>query len=208
MRPRYALLSGSVALITLFFAASYENADIDRYYAIPALLAWTWLALLAAGAAMLVGRNLVGRRGPEPVMATALALALLVPTAADIPARYRSVDRSRDRAASIWVDRTLERLAPNAVVVSWWSYSTSLWYAQLVEDRRPDIRIIDDRTRLDEHLGDVSDVIDAYLPSRPVYVIRIEPPEIAMLEQRYSLVYLDGVNATGLTQVVARDPTP
>jgi hypothetical protein len=206
MRPRYALLSGSAALITLFFAASYENADIGRYYAVPALLAWTWLALLAAGAALLVGRNLGARRGPEPVMATALAVALVVPTAVDIPARYRAVDRSHDRAASIWLDRTLQRLAPRAVVVSWWSYSTPLWYAQLVEDRRPDIRIIDDRTRLDERLGDVSDVIDAYLPSRPVYVIRIEPPEIALLEQRYSLVYLEGFDATGLTQVLAREP--
>jgi Protein of unknown function (DUF2723) len=208
MRPRYALLSGSAALITLFFAASYENADIGRYYAVPALLAWTWLALLAAGAAMLVGRNLGAQRGPEPIMATVLAVALLVPTAADITMRYRSVDRSHDRAASIWIDRTLQQLAPGAVVVSWWSYSTPLWYAQLVEDRRPDIRIIDDRTRLDENLGDVSDVIDAYLPSRPVYVIRIEPPEIAALERRYALAYLEGFDATGLTQVLARRSAP
>jgi Protein of unknown function (DUF2723) len=206
LRPRYALLSGTAALITLFFAASYENADIDRYYAVPALLAWSWLAMLAGGAATLVGRNLGRRRGPEPILAAALAMALLVPSVVDVPARYRSVDRSHDRAARIWVDRTLERLAPNAVVVTWWSYSTPLWYAQLVEDRRPDIRIIDDRTRLDENLGDVSAVIDAYLPSRPVYVIRIEPPEIALLERRYGLVYLDGLDATGLTQVFAREP--
>ena len=52
----------------------------------------------------------------------------------------------------------------NAVVVSWWSYSTPLWYAQLVEGRRPDIDIIDDRTRLDRNLGDIYDVIDANLP--------------------------------------------
>jgi Protein O-mannosyl-transferase TMEM260-like len=208
MRPRYALLSGSAALITLFFAASYENADIDRYYAVPALLAWTWLAILAAGTAALVGRNLGERRGPEPIMAAMLAVVLLVPTVVDVPTRYRSVDRSNDRAAQVWLDRTLERLEPNAVVVSWWSYSTPLWYAQLIEGRRPDIRIIDDRTRLDENLGDVSHVIDANLTSRPVYVIRIEPPEIAQLEQRYALVYLDGINATGLTQVFAREPAP
>jgi Protein O-mannosyl-transferase TMEM260-like len=208
MRPRYALLSGSAALITLFFAASYENADIDRYYAVPALLAWTWLAILAAGAATLIGPNLGERSRPESIMAAALAVVLLVPTVVDLPARYRSVDRSNDRAAQIWLDRTLERLEPNAVVVSWWSYSTPLWYAQLVEGRRPDIRIIDDRTRLDESLGEVSDVIDANLRSRPVYVIRIEPPEIAGLERRYALVYLDGFNATGLTQVFAREPAP
>ena len=38
-------------------------------------------------------------------------------------------------------------------MVSWWSYSTPLWYAQRVEGRRPDIVIVDDRTRLDEDLG-------------------------------------------------------
>ena len=48
--PRYALLTGSAALITIFFAASYTNADIDRYYLGPALMAWTWLAILAAAA--------------------------------------------------------------------------------------------------------------------------------------------------------------
>ena len=47
------------------------------------------------------------------------------------------------------------------MIVSWWSYSTPLWYAQHVEGRRPDIDIVDDRTRLDENLGGLADVIDA-----------------------------------------------
>ena len=45
-KPRYALLTGTAVLITCFFAASYENADISRYYLGPALMAWTWLAIL------------------------------------------------------------------------------------------------------------------------------------------------------------------
>ena len=45
-RPRYALLTGTAVLITCFFAASYENADISRYYLGPVLMAWTWLAIL------------------------------------------------------------------------------------------------------------------------------------------------------------------
>ena len=49
-RPRYALLTGSAAAITCFFAASYVNADISRYYLVPALMAWTWLAILAGTA--------------------------------------------------------------------------------------------------------------------------------------------------------------
>jgi hypothetical protein len=46
-----------------------------------------------------------------------------------------------------------------AVVVSWWSTSTPLWYAQKVEGLRPDIDIIDDRTMLDRDLGRAPDVI-------------------------------------------------
>ena len=88
---------------------------------------------------------------------------------------------------------------PDAVVVSWWSYSTPLWYAQHVEGRRPDIRIVDDRTRLDEDLGDINDVIDANLPSRPVYVIRDDPREIQALAERYELLPILGSTARQLT---------
>ena len=48
--PLYALLTGSAVAITCFFNASYVNADINRYYLGPALMAWTWLAILAAAA--------------------------------------------------------------------------------------------------------------------------------------------------------------
>ena len=57
-RPRYALLTGSALLITCFFAASYVNADINRYYLGPILIAWTWLAILAAMVAEAVAANM------------------------------------------------------------------------------------------------------------------------------------------------------
>ena len=46
-RP-FAALTGLAVVITCFFAASYENADIGRYYLGPVLMAWTWLAVLGA----------------------------------------------------------------------------------------------------------------------------------------------------------------
>src|SRR4029078_8707608 len=46
--PRYALLTGTTALITCFFNSIYPDGAIDRYYIGPALIAWTWLAALAA----------------------------------------------------------------------------------------------------------------------------------------------------------------
>ena len=205
-RPQYALLTGSALGITCFFAASYVNAMIDRYYLVPVLIAWTWLAVLAEGVARMAGSSIDddGRRRLQPVVAGVLAIVLLVPTAVGLSDRYGAIDRSHDDTAARWLDRTLSSIDRDAVVVSWWSYSTPLWYAQVIEGRRPDISIIDDRTRLDRNLGDIYDVIDRYLPTRPVYVIRIEPSEIAGVTERYETQRLGGFDPSMLARVIRR----
>ena len=109
---------------------------------------------------------------------------------------------SQNDSAARWVDRALDEMGPGAVIVSWWSFSTPLWYAQRVEGRRPDLVIIDDRTRLDQGLGDFTTVIDAHLGREPVYVIRDDPTEIELLGERYELEHIDGVDARSLTRVV------
>jgi hypothetical protein len=204
--------------ITCFFSASYVNADISRYYLGPELMAWTWLAILAAAVVDL----LAGLAGEEPgaahaatddvdapfawtpavMIAAVLAVALVVPTLLDVPTRYRAADTNRQLEAATWTNRVLQAMEPNAAIVSWWSFSTPLWYAQKVEGRRPDIEIIDDRTRLDENLGSLTDVIDANLGKRPVYVIRLDPNEVRMLAGRYDLDYIDGGDARSLTRVI------
>ena len=216
LRPAYALLSGVSLLLTCAFATSYDNAEIERYYLGPALIAWTWLAILAGAVAVALRGTFdpdpdpdpqpawVSRGAPDPVLALGLAASLLIPTAFALPYRLARVDRSADLEARQWVDRALLVMRPDAVVVSWWSYSTPLWYAQHIEGQRPDLAVIDDRTRLDQGLGDVTDVIDANLPNRPVYVIRVDPAEIAALERRYVLDHVDGNDARALTRVVSR----
>jgi hypothetical protein len=219
-RPRYALLTGTAAGITCFFAASYINADIGRYYLVPALMAWTWLAILAGTAVDVLSGGagepayvpLTGRAGDDDdpglvrmrsaLLGAIIAVAILVPTVAAIPTRFATVDATDDHSAAAWTDHALEVMQPNAMIVSWWSYSTPLWYAQLVQGRRPDIAIVDDRTRLDQDLGSLTGVIDANLGKRPVYVIRLDPAEIVELAQRYDLDYIDGVDASSLTRVV------
>ena len=202
----YALLSGASLFITVFFAASYINADITRYYLGPVFIAWTWLAILAAAAVdglVALARRWRGSRPAQPQQpeqprtrsgplavgaAVVMAALLILPTVADLGTRARTVDESDNVGAQRWLDATFEAMEPNAVVVSWWSYSTTLWYGQHVEGRRPDIRIVDDRTRLDENLGEVTDVVSTALAQGlPTYVIRIDTNEIRALEQRYEL---------------------
>jgi hypothetical protein len=201
-RPGYALLSGTAAGITVLFATTYTNADIARYYLGPAFFAWTWLAVLAGAAAERLapttapeagetdaGIALPGRRfvGAPAVVAALVAVALLVPTAAGLDARWHAADRSQDRWAAGWVDDAFATMAPDAAVVSWWSFSTTMWYAQLVQGRRPDIRIIDDRTVLDDNLGTAADAIDSMLGTRPVYVIRATESDLQNLRQRFAI---------------------
>lgn len=47
-RPRYVVLSGLTLLVTCFFSVAYSNADIERYFLVPVLIAFTWVGLGAA----------------------------------------------------------------------------------------------------------------------------------------------------------------
>ena len=58
----FALLTGSALVITCFFNAAYVNAEIERYYLGPALIAWVWLAILAAAVAEAFRGALPGSR--------------------------------------------------------------------------------------------------------------------------------------------------
>lgn len=201
--PRYALLSFVATAVTCFFAASYVNARIDRYYLGPVFFAWTWLAVLGlAVIEALVGRGTGGVDGdraegppvrvpswrrPPAILAVALGALLLVPTAAVLPDRRQALDRSQETWIETWLDDALTAMEPDAVVISWWSYSTPLFYAQLVEGRRPDVWILDDRTRLDLDLGEIPEVIDANLGKRPVYVIRAQGSQIQDLATQYAI---------------------
>jgi len=206
---RYALLTGSAMLITLVFNASYSNADIGRYYLGPIFWAWTWLAILAGTLADQVRSPALAMLGPRfarlsgALVTVALAGLLLVPTAIDAPRRARQADLSHDTRARQWVDAVLTEVAPDAVIVSWWSTSTVLWYAQLVDHRRPDVTVIDDRTRLDLDYGEATDVIAAVLGQRPVYVIRANDHDLGLVRALYDLAPLDSPLATHVYRVVA-----
>lgn len=210
-RPRYALLSGSALAITVFFSASYVNADITRYYLGPVLIAWSWLAILAAATVDLLSRRRASVPRPEAyasrrsvIVAAIAAVALLVPSAAVLPERAAWADRSGDPGGRPWLEAALGAFEQDALVVSWWSYSTTLWYAQHIEGRRPDVWIVDDRTRLDQNLGDVIDVIDANFGTRPVYLVRSSRGAIVPLRDRYVIEPLGNGHLSNIYQVLAR----
>ena len=125
-----------------------------------------------------------------------VALVLLVPIALSVPSTMVQVDQSSNTDGRRWVDSVLPQLEQDAVIVSWWSFSTPLWYAQFVEGTRPDVLVVDDRTMLDEQLGTAEDVINLYLGQRPVYLIRLDR-DLPYYEERFEMELVEGVLPMG-----------
>ena len=179
---------GTFAVLILFVVANvaysmnFRDGDIDRYYmptvAVLAPLLGVALAAIAAAcgrAVAEVGRRLVSSLDARRVLAAlsgavVLGLGALLP-AASLVTGYEAHDQSQNRDADEWVASVHELLPPNAVVVSWWSYSTPLWHHRWVLGERPDLTIIDERDVLDEGYRTMNNAIRAHFGRRPVYVV-------------------------------------
>lgn len=156
------------------------------------------------GATPPLGGRGLSRRRLEQALAGALVILLLAVALSGLPARRSEADASGDRFGRDWLDATMAALAPDAVVVSWWSFSTPLWYGRWVEGRREDVLIVDDRDVLDDGYGSAEAAIDRYLGQRPVYVIRLEQ-DLAALAEHYRLERMDEVPGPGdLYRVLAK----
>ncbi len=143
-------------------------------------------------------------------MATAAVCAIFaVAVVPAVPSRMAAVAADSEAASGrSWVDAALAKMRGDSVLVSWWSYSTPLWYVQLVEGRRPDIRVVDDRTIVDQDLGDVFSVIDANIGRHTVYAIRIDSAEIARTVRRYDITVIPVPGGPALMRIDGiKDPS-
>jgi hypothetical protein len=207
--PRLTTLTALWFVCTWLFALGYPNAAIERYFAVPLLVAALWLALLgdlAWDGVRFLTAGLGGRIVPltRALMAGALGLTLVVPLVAPVSARKAAVDASADRFGREWLEAVLAALEPDAAVVSWWSFSTPLWYGRWVEGRRDDILIVDDRDVLDDGFGRAENAIDHYLGERPVYIVRLAG-DLPAFAERYELELVPGIPSAGqLARVLRR----
>ncbi len=131
-----------------------------------------------------------------------VAVGLVLPAALAAPATQVRVDQSRDVRARDWSRWVLETVEEDALIVSWWSYSTPLWYRTMLWGERPDVRVLDDRDRLDDDHGTIDEVLRANVGKRPVYLIRYAS-EIAALEEAWEIeVIPDPIGQQPLYRVV------
>jgi len=197
-------------LLTWYFDLGYENADIGRYYLVP-LMCVAVVGGLGAGAILEGAKVVVQRLAPSqrPIaragFAAVMAVILILPAVASVPGRFHSIDESTQTGSRVWLTTLGAALPPDALIVSWWSYSTPMWYAQDVEGWRPDVTIIDDRTILDQNLGSAQQVVANNVGKRPVFLIRL-PNDYGPFEQQYNTRTLPGVTGQQVLEIVSPKP--
>ncbi len=181
-RPAVLALIGPIVVVNVIYSMNFLDGDIDRYYlptvAVCAPLIGVALALIASTVAGAVGEvslrmvttRTARRRLTTAAAALVIALGGLLP-AASLVTGYEAHDQSENREADAWVASVHAALPPNAVLISWWSYSTPLWYHRWILGERPDVTIIDERDILDDGYRTMHNAIRAYFGSRPVYVV-------------------------------------
>ncbi len=168
----------------VLYSMNFRDGDIDRYYLTTVISTAPLLGVGAVSVATAfaragaeITRRTMGRIGRRRAAAFAGAFVLLLIAAlpaASLVSLYRTRDQSQNYDADRWVASVYAALPPNAVVMSWWSYSTPLWYHRWVLGERPDVTIIDERNILDDGYGTLWLAVRAFYPGRPVFIV---PPE-------------------------------
>jgi hypothetical protein len=173
-----------IAVADIVYSMNFNDGDINRYY-LPALVATApfigvAVAMVVAAGARAAAQasrhvaGLAGRRQIAGAVGAGLLLLGMVIPGATLVANYAQSDQSQNFDADRWVDSVHAQLPKDAVIVSWWSYSTALWYHRWVLGERPDVTIIDERNILDDGYITIDATIRRFLGKRPVYVV---PPD-------------------------------
>ena len=172
-RQRFTFLALVFAANVLFFA-SYGATD-KEFMLLPVYIVWAvWMAEGAGHFLDTVERRLPGASPTEVpgrlykvLIRTPWArLALLLPVAALI-VNFPYVDLSSDTHVRDRAERVLASMPPNALILARWADEAPMNYLQIVEDRRPDLQIID---RFLISREDERQLIERSLSLRPVYV--------------------------------------
>jgi hypothetical protein len=164
--PRHFILFGSILVANLAFFTNYRVIDKAVMF-VPAYLVWAvWVG---EGFSWLIGWVQGQRRAENrsPAWAWGLVALAVVALAVNWPlVNVRDDTRARDRA-----EAALMQAARDAIILGWWTSAPPMHYLQLVENRRPDVLVIN---RFLIGADEMYSLIDHSLGTRSVYVMELD----------------------------------
>jgi hypothetical protein len=183
-RPAFGLLCAAFLLTGVYIWANY--LQLEHYLLVPwlgigigAMVALEWIAATAERWRIPV----VGASGGQAVGGAALALAVGLAAI-----NWSSEDRNGDRSGQAYVDTVFAALPANAAILSYWDASTPLWYGQLVEGLRPDVRIVDDTNIVYEGWVTRERRIESLVCERPMFILRLVDADLGPTREQFGLI--------------------
>jgi hypothetical protein len=164
------------------YSMNFSDGDIARYYMVTVLVAAICLGVALSAVSSAAARavaeasrhvwRIAGRRRAAVVAGALVLLAgSLLPAGSLLTGYPERAEQGANRDADLWVASVHDILPEDAVIISWWSYSTPLWYHRWVRGERPDVLILDERNILDDGYSTIDGAITHFLPLRPVYIV-------------------------------------
>lgn len=142
-RRRWRLLAGmgSIWLLTLTYAATYDTAD-SMLYLLPCYLVGTvWIT---SGTKWLARASTAETKLPAHWGYLVAAALLAAVSTSRVVHWHDTLDLSADHEAEIWLAEVLDRLPRDALLITLQDQHTfALWYALYAQDRRPDLVVVD-----------------------------------------------------------------
>lgn len=167
----------STSLLTMFvsfliFSTNYPTSDPTRYYL-------TYVSIfnffICLGSYFVYNQLTKYATG---ITIFLIFMFLLIPPLNLMKKNYQSVYKSRNNYAEVYSKNIFETIENKAVIISWWNYTTPLWYRFYVLKQRQDITIIN------QSKYEWKKYVDEYSKIRPVYLVEPE----STVEREYKLI--------------------
>lgn len=147
----------------LLFSTNYPTSDPLRYY-----LSYISIFCLFISLGSLAIFNVLSKILPlglrKIILSFVFLLLMLLPLQL-IYHNFSIVDKSQDSSAKQYSIDIFNSVLPNSVILSWWHYSTPLWYRQLVLQERKDLMIIN------QYPNEWTKYVSNYIDKRPIYTV-------------------------------------
>lgn len=124
-----------ISLSSLYFSLRYQNGFLERYF----LMSFYISSIL-----MSYGFTAIYKIDKYNILKISSYIYIIYILIIFTPIHYRNNNENNNIYAYNWAKNTLSALPDNSTLLSWWSYSTPLWYLQKVEGYRNDINIINE----------------------------------------------------------------